>query len=186
MERSRLALEFHGRVASPDQLREAIQSARDVYRVEAVGADLYLFQLVHVEPDDGGAADVAEWSQSVRFSAASIDREAGVLVLNLEWSIRAPVDPGQTVFVHVRNASGAVVAQADGDPIGGSSPLSAWSPGQIIHERRPLVSALNLPTGNYTVAIGLYDRGTLQRTAPIRANVPVTDGALVVGSFNIP
>ena len=196
-DRARLQLEFHGRAVTPEQFREWLAAASDVYRVEALSpnppraageGELHVFKVAGIRRNaDPPAAFIAEWTGSVRLTAAAIEVEAGTPVLNLDWRIDAPIDPGQTVFVHVRNTGGEIVAQADGDPIGGLAPLSSWTPGDFIRERRPLILPPDLPAGRYTVAVGLYDRGSLQRTTPTQTNgISVNDNALIVAQFNHP
>jgi hypothetical protein len=184
--RSRLRVEFHGRIAPPEQLVASLADVSDVYRVEAMeDGELRLFQIAHIEREGGqpGIA-LAEWPDAARLMSASVERESGVPVLNLVWSIEGAIEPDRTVFVHVRNAAGQIVAQADGDPIGGMAPLGAGSPGDVVRERRPLILPSNLPAGSYDIYIGLYERGTLERIAPAQSSLPATDGALRVGSFD--
>jgi hypothetical protein len=203
-DRSRLALEFHGRVLAPDQLRAAVVAASEVYRVEAVTpsrpnpspseagptgeGDLHLFKIAAIEHTvEPAVSFMAEWAAPIRLITASVDIEAGTLVLNLDWSIGGPLGAGQTVFVHVRNAAGAIVAQADGDSVGGLAPLSSWTAGDRVQERRPLILPSDLPAGTYTIALGLYDRASLQRAIPTRTSgIVITDGALIVATFNYP
>ena len=186
--RSSLALEFHGSVLAPQQFRAVFSHANRVYRVEALDSGLRLIQVAEIER---GLAlrkpSVAVWAGPIRLLSAWVEVEAGIPVLNLDWLIDGPIEPGLTVFVHVRNESGDIVSQADGDLIGGLAPLSGWSPGDLVHERRPLLLPYDLAAGDYTVAIGLYDRASLRRTAPIQADgVPVVDGAAIVARFDYP
>jgi hypothetical protein len=64
------------------------------------------------------------------------------------------------------------------------APFSAWTPGTIVRERRPLLLSLDLTAGVYTVAVGLYDRDSLQRTNPTQTGDYVArDGALMIAEF---
>ena len=194
--RSRLLLEFHGRVLPPDQLAGAIAAAREIYRVDAIilpphptsRSALRLFKIAEVdrqtEPVD---TIMAGWPDGPQLNNVSIEMEAGTPVLNLDWYIGAPAPHGLTVFVHIRNASGEIVAQADGDPVGGLAPFSSWVMGDQIRERRPLILPFDLPAGTYQVAVGLYDRNTGRRASPTRTRGVVIDaGALIVGGFAYP
>jgi hypothetical protein len=129
---------------------------------------------------------VASWPDDVRLISATIDTEAGAPVLNLAWFVGNPIDPTVTVFVHVLNEAGQVVAQADGDLVGGYVPIGLWQKNDRIQERRPLLAADQFAPGKYTVAVGLYDRTTQQRLDPVQSNRPVKDGALVVDEFEWP
>jgi hypothetical protein len=64
------------------------------------------------------------------------DLEAGSggegLVLTLHWQAVAPVEQDYTVFVHLVDAAGEILAQGDGPPLAGGYPTSYWRPGEIV------------------------------------------------------
>ncbi len=138
-DRARLKLEFHGQPLPPDQLQTAILSATQIFRVEAPRGDLQLFEIGQVEhnaPPSGSI--VASWPDELRLISATVTSEAGAPVLNLDWFIGGPIDPEVTVFVHVLNDAGQVVAQADGDLVGGYVPIGLWQINDRVQERRVL------------------------------------------------
>ena len=116
----------------------------------------------------------------LRLNAAALEREAGVPVLKLDWSIDGPIDPSQTVFVHLRDSQGQIAAQADGEPISGYAPFSMWPTGTRLQERRPLFLPPDLPAGKYTVVVGLYNRDSLRPTLPAQSESATPDGAVIV------
>jgi len=121
---------------------------------------------------------------SVRLNSTTLETEAGTPVLKLNWGIADSVDPLQTIFAHVSDETGKIVAQADGDLISQLAPLSGWSAGDSIEEQRPLSLPSNLPSGTYTATLGLYNRESLQRTPPTKALQPLLeDEKLAVGGF---
>ncbi len=74
------------------------------------------------------------------------------LQIHVDW--RAPVSPlpDMSVFVHLLDASGALIAQADQfAPVYGWRPLSTWQPGEIIRD----VYALPRANGEI-IRLGLY------------------------------
>lgn len=85
----------------------------------------------------------------------------GKLQLDLTWGATAQPSKDYTVFVHVLDSGGKVVAQADSQPHGGDFPTSAWRPGDRIADSY----ALAVPPGTYTVEVGLYYLPTLERLA---------------------
>ena len=183
-DQARLKLDFHGQVLSPDQLQTMIVSATQVYRVETLHGDLHLFNVGAIqrhapEPD----SSLAEWSNTIRLITATIESEVGVPVLNLDWWIGGPIDPNQTVFVHLLDDAGEIVAQADGEPIEGYAPFNLWPQGTRLNERRPLLSLSNLPARDYTVVVGLYDRASLQRTPPQPGSAVTSDGAVIASQI---
>lgn len=87
--------------------------------------------------------------------------------LTLEWAANAPVSTDYKVFVHLRHPeSGELVAQADGDPLGGWYPTSWWPVGQLISDRRTFPLPEEVPPGSYHLVAGLYDLETGQRLGP--------------------
>ena len=55
--------------------------------------------------------------------------QADRLALKLHWQALAAPAADYTVFVHVLDQAGKIVAQYDGPPAGGELPTRAWSPG---------------------------------------------------------
>jgi hypothetical protein len=155
-------------------------------RVEAPRGNLRLFQIGQIEHHANPPESfVASWPGDVRLISATIESETGMPALKLDWFVGGSIDPRVTVFVHVQDANGQVVAQADGDLVGGYVPLGLWQPNDRVQELRTL-SVNDLLAGEYTVAIGLYDRLSQQRLTPTRSLTPVSNGALSVATFNQP
>ncbi|MBI5650586.1 MAG: glycosyltransferase family 39 protein [Chloroflexi bacterium] len=75
--------------------------------------------------------------------------------LKLYWRARAEMDRDYTVFVHLLDANGQIVAQADHQPQAGNYPTSIWDAGEIIRDE----FSINVPhaPGKYTLRIGWYD-----------------------------
>jgi hypothetical protein len=80
----------------------------------------------------------------------------------LYWQSLAPVDTDYTVFVHIRNANGEMVAQKDGPPAAGAYPTSLWDSGEIIKDSL-IIPLENLEPGQYSLVTGLYDARTGER-----------------------
>jgi 4-amino-4-deoxy-L-arabinose transferase-like glycosyltransferase len=78
------------------------------------------------------------------------------------WRVNAVPAADYTTFVHLRPAAGETVAQRDAPPVGGRYPTSLWDPGEIIIDQLTL-PLTDVPPGNYTPVIGLYDFTTGQR-----------------------
>jgi hypothetical protein len=81
----------------------------------------------------------------------------------LVWqALHVPV-ADYTVFVHVRDASGHIVAQADSPPQAGAYPTSFWDVAETIVDDHALRLPDDLPAGDYTVVVGLYRLDTGER-----------------------
>lgn len=80
----------------------------------------------------------------------------GRVDLALLWTVAAPTDENQTVFVHLVNHAGALVAQADGLPVGGGVHTAALAPGTVLSDVHTVHLPADLPAGAYRVQVGLY------------------------------
>jgi hypothetical protein len=78
------------------------------------------------------------------------------------WQTLSTMNDDYTVFVHIRNETGVVVAQKDGPPAGGIYPTSLWAVGEII-EDETVVPLDRLEPGRYELIVGLYDPVTGER-----------------------
>jgi hypothetical protein len=87
-------------------------------------------------------------------------RKGDQLQLTFTWQVNGAVPPDATVFVHVLALDGKLVAQADGDPAANLMALSDWpEPGVALRETR----FVTLTESDYTVRVGLYNRGNGER-----------------------
>ncbi|MFO7680071.1 MAG: glycosyltransferase family 39 protein [Chloroflexota bacterium] len=77
--------------------------------------------------------------------------------VSLSWTIPAALEQDYQVFVHLRDAAGKTVAQADGPPLAGWYPTSWWTPGEIVTDERRFPVPADLPPGVYSLAAGFYD-----------------------------
>ncbi len=83
-------------------------------------------------------------------------RPGGTLCVDLNWRALKQPDGDYTVFVHLVDPNGQVVAQTDLQPQGGFSPTSQWTAGTPQIDRHGLILPDNLAAGDYTVRLGLY------------------------------
>ena len=80
--------------------------------------------------------------------------------LDLVWQALAAIEDDYTVFVHVVDAGGNIVAQRDVFPQDGAYPTSLWLAGEYVRDRYVFDG---LPAGDYDVLVGLYSQETGQR-----------------------
>lgn len=79
------------------------------------------------------------------------------LAVSTYWTTDAPLDPNYSIGLYLRDANGAEVAQADGEPGGGFFPTSGWQPGVPVWDNRAIQLPANLAPGTYQLWIKLYD-----------------------------
>jgi hypothetical protein len=76
--------------------------------------------------------------------------------VTLLWDSLKPPDQDFTVFVHLLDEKGQIVAAHDGMPMENRFPTRAWKQGQIIGDRHRLDLPAGLEAGSYQVNVGMY------------------------------
>lgn len=127
------------------------------------GPDRYIFRVppieqhpMHVFIGDGIIFKGFDLGSDKVKPGSSID-------LVLYWEGLRKTDHSYTVFVHVYDGAGKLVAQHDdlpGDPL---HRTYDWEPGYFDWDEWPVVIPAEISPGAYTVKLGMYDADTLQR-----------------------
>jgi len=76
--------------------------------------------------------------------------------LRLYWRAVSLLDQDYTVFVHLLDSSGKLIAQADSQPRDNAYPTSAWAAGDVIPDDHILKLPADLAPGDYAIRVGLY------------------------------
>lgn len=87
--------------------------------------------------------------------------------LTLFWQAIAPVASRYTVFAHMVDSTGKLVAQTDSPPLGGTAPTDTWQVGAMIIDRYAVALKPDTPPGQYELRVGMY-------TWPDLIRLPVT------------
>lgn len=102
--------------------------------------------------------------QTLAFGSAKVGAD---LHLVLYWQAGAPVTTSYTVFVHLLDGTGQLVAQQDNLPVTGLAPTDSWQPGKLIRDPYRLTVPATRQSGNYQLHIGLYTpEGRVMWTMP--------------------
>jgi hypothetical protein len=115
--------------------------------------------------------------------ASAATRDGSQVHINLFWQSlvnRPPIDA--TIFVHVVNESGEIVAQQDARPWGGQYPTFIWDEGEIVQTDYVLDIGAADP-GGLSVRVGMYTYPGLVRLPVLQNGVPVPDAFVNVGSL---
>jgi len=114
----------------------------------------------HATPTDYRLGNIIELAAyDIRSREQSLDIE-------LYWSAVATPELDYTVFVHLVDSDGRLVAQHDGHPLNGVYPTSWWTSGEIVGDSHTLPSPED---GDGVLYVGMYDAQSGERLA-------VTDG----------
>jgi hypothetical protein len=106
------------------------------------------------------------------------------LAVALTWQAQQGDLPDYTVFIHLISPDGALVAQRDGEPLGGFMPTSTWRVGEPINDRHALVLPADIEPGEYALWAGLYDTATGERLSVRLANGG-TDDHVPLGTVEV-
>lgn len=106
--------------------------------------------------------------------------------VTLRWQAQGPSLRDLTVFLHVRDGQGNIVAQDDSMPTWfGVQPTSQWLPGQSVLGAHSVSLPETLRPGVYDLVAGWYYWQTLERLALLDdAGMPVGDG-VVIGKLEV-
>lgn len=123
-----------------------------------------------VEPVD--SQPVARFGDCLSLQSANVEQSRGKVEIELVWQQECATPAEFTVFAHLLADEGALLAQADGDPLSGILPFSLWPEYPLVYDKRFAILQ-NHPT---YISVGLYDRYTGDRLPGYTAEgVPLTD-----------
>ncbi len=129
----------------------------------------------------------ANFAGLVQLQGYTIESGNGVpgqpVSLTLYWEALAAIDRDYTVFVHLRDANGGNVAQADHRPLGRVYPTSIWPIAETIRENSALFLPAELTSGDYELWAGLYLLETGERL-PVQ-NDTSGENAVRLGGLSI-
>ncbi len=140
-------------------------------RLSAVGADgqqleHHFVGAVRVATVPRPTAPLPDTTQPIFLHQAQFPPQGAAgatLPLTLTWQATIPLTTTYTTFVHLRDANGRNVAQADGPPRAGWYPTDVWPVGELVADARPLLLPADLPAGMYHLVVGWYDPALNQR-----------------------
>ena len=107
-------------------------------------------------PGDIGQPVGASFAGEIELLGYDATRQEDALAVTLFWQCLQPPGDDYTVFVHLLDAADQVVAQHDGQPLGGAYPTSVWDAGEVVADPHLLSLPSGLPSGNYRLRVGLY------------------------------
>ncbi len=166
-------VELAGLPLMADDIRAARLVLVTAYRPDGTMA---LEEAGAVPRADTTGAPLAQLGDALLLLSADCHREGDRITLTTTWRLKGHVDGTPTVFAHLLDADGRLIAQADGDPIRGLDPLAQWNVGETVRDVRTFDGA---PQGPLTVAFGVWDPRTGTRWPAVDGNgVRLADDAV--------
>ena len=110
----------------------------------------------------------ARFGDRIRLEGYSINDSSfaagDILQLTLFWNPQSLIANRYKIFVHViGDPDSPPVAQHDGEPVGGLVLTTMWKPDEIVRDNHGVFLPLDLPRGDYKLAVGLYDVNSSER-----------------------
>ncbi len=167
-------------VATPQQ-RFWVDTHTIIGEQEAV---VYRFTPAYLTTVDPQVSLTAHLGEGIELLGYDASPTASALALTLYWRALAPVQEGYDVFVHILDDSGAIVAQADRQPVDYLAPTYRWRPGDIVRDPYVIPLPQGLPAGGYRVQVGMFVRATLARL-PV-SGLAAPDDAIPLLTWEIP
>lgn len=109
--------------------------------------------------------------------------DLGLAEVTLYWLALREVSQNYKAFVHLLGPDGAVIAQHDGDPVGGFSPTTRWRPGELVVDRHYVALPAGLAPGDYGLRAGLYQFEPLRN---LTTDPPTPDQRVDIGALQLP
>jgi serine/threonine-protein kinase len=83
-------------------------------------------------------------------------RRGDALQLIITWQVKDRLPEVYTLFIHLVDRDGRILAQRDAPPLGGSRPTNTWQPGEELLDPHVLSIPTQAALGDYWIHIGLY------------------------------
>jgi len=143
------------------------------------------------QPANTPAQPTAIWfSDAVELYGFTLDPPSAnpgqMLDVTLYWAVDAPLPVNASVFVHIIDETGSLVAQSDGAPLGGLLPTTLWRSGDRWEDTYSIMLPEDLDAGDYDLVVGTYDWTTGIRV-PVTdpGNLPASDNAVNFTSITV-
>ncbi|MHB9033511.1 MAG: hypothetical protein ACYC6L_10730, partial [Anaerolineae bacterium] len=177
-----------GKQESIDSIQAPLRAAQKVILTDYTSADIRLYEAGALAQTNQTAINdyQGEFADSLAVTDISGQVDNTSIIIELHWLDLAQVSQDVTVFLHLVNAQGQLVAQADGYPLMGMSRIMQWQPGDNWRDMRILPLPGNLTPGRYLVKVGIYPTAGGPRLSAVDGiGQSVQDDALPILNLDI-
>ena len=113
-------------------------------------------------------------------SSDAVFQKGQPLAITLFWRAERDLKSDHTVFVHLVDEHGRLLAQHDGKPANGNYPTFEWEADDLVPDKHVVQLPRDMLPGDYRVLVGMYDPVSMERLAVLSANKPVVDSAVTL------
>ena len=128
----------------------------------------------------------ATFGDEMSLIGAQVNRTEGEIEVVVDWQVLREGARPLTVFIHLYDKMGTLIAQHDSPPAQGFIPWSLWQTGDIITDRHTIPLITPLAVGDYRLAVGLYDSNSGERLAGMTDSTPLPNNIYILEQFTIP
>lgn len=128
-------------------------------------------------------AETIRFGGTIDLAGVNVEPQEDALVLRFDWRAVERPSGDHTLFVHVINEAGEIVAQADTRPRGGTYPTFIWDPGEVVTDEIRLTLPPGLQEGIYRIYIGWYTLPSGERLAALLDGETVPDNRVLLAEF---
>lgn len=138
-----------------------------IWQPSAILQSISVGDVSHTLPDEAQPLTDARFGDFISLLgyelSATVLHPGDTLRLTLQWRANRP--PGQVYssFVHLVDDVGTIYAQHDNLFLGVLYPATRWRQGEHLLEVHEISVPPDTPPGDYTLGVGIYDPGTLER-----------------------
>ncbi|RME98293.1 MAG: DUF2029 domain-containing protein, partial [Chloroflexi bacterium] len=131
-------------------------TALGVYNFEGLGEVSHYSFAANPLPD----IPLARFIGGIELLDYSVTVQPDAVNLTLFWRTQTPQNQNLTVFTQLLNSEGNQVAGQDSVPRHGTAPVTGWTTGTVQIDPHTIQLPANLPPGDYTLIVGLYNDST--------------------------
>lgn len=133
-----------------------------------------------VQADESPLATFEEGLSLLSYEWASQTVAPGqTATLRLRWTASGPATTSYTIFAHLLDEGGELLAQHDKVPLDGDYPTQFWGEGEVISDEHVFAVAAGAEAGDTSVLLGFYDPAD-------DARLPRSDGDGLPDAVQIP
>jgi len=140
----------------------------------------------NIQPARTTIGSIGRYDRVSQLLSAGVHVRQKHILVNLRWHPLQSARPNDTVFLHLVDSTGQIVAQADGDSLGHLLAPSAWRPSHEVLDRRYVLLPEHITPHVYHLRLGMYNRADGSRYAAYATGGrSAGDGALEIWSATL-
>jgi uncharacterized membrane protein len=112
-------------------------------------------------------------------------RPSDSVQLALYWQALANMETSYTVFTHLIDENGRMMGQKDNLPVSGLYPTTEWTPGEKVVDRYEIATGPEIPLGEYSLEIGLYELDSGERLPVLDVMGLPQDSRAILGKVRV-